>query len=93
MNRPPFHISAGDNAPSNWDPIQEESSALQTAATLGPIFEAVKAKLPVGTTFALAIGVPPVRAGEEGRVVVISTDRKQMARLIAQWLINSDALR
>lgn len=91
--KPRIQVSAGPGAPGNWDPAAEEAYALKAGEVFGPLFEQLKASLPPGTDCAIAIGAPPLQGSEEGRLLVFSTDRKRMASLLGQWIINSNALR
>jgi hypothetical protein len=79
--------------PDGWDPKTEEEYGRKAADMFGPVFAELKRNLPPGTDCLMAIVAPPVNRGEEGRIIVFSTDRDRMAFRMAEWLYHGDFLR
>lgn len=72
---------------SNWDPEAEQRYMLALVPLMRECNEFVKSKLPAGIDFGLLVVVPEVVAGEEGRVLALTTDRERMAWAAAQWVV------
>ena len=76
-------------ARDNWDPELEVKFGTQVAELLRPFMEQLRSTLPPGTHFGILVEIPPSVAGEDGRALVMATDRQRIGLAAAQWIMHA----